>query len=187
MTNHKLNIIKLGRWLYDKNYIVATDGNISVRVNPKEVLITRSGVCKGELKVGDILPLSLRGAKQGGNLQVSSEYHMHLAIYKNRPDIKAIIHAHPLYSTVFAVNGKKLDVKLLTETEETLGEIGYVGYLKPGSLDLANAVGKKSVKSNAIILTHHGVVVLGKDLLEARYRLERLEFLAKVSIIKCLL
>lgn len=178
--NRKRDIIDIGKFLYDKGYIVATDGNISARLNSKEIFITRSGVCKGEMALKDILPLSLREAKQRGNLKVSSEHRMHSAIYANRPDINAVIHAHPLYSTIFTVTEKKLNVKLLTETEETLGQIGYVGYYKPGSPELAKAVGKTSIKFNAIILTHHGVVVCGKDLSEARYRLERLEFLAKI-------
>jgi len=189
--NSKCDIIKLGKFLYDRGYVVATDGNISVRLNSKQILITRTGVCKGELKIGDILQLSLRCCRRQprGNLILtkndrlpSTEYRMHLAIYKNRPDINAIIHTHPPYSTVFAVTGKKLNAKLLTETEETLGIIKNVGYFKPGSLELANAVGKALIKHNAIILAHHGVVVIGKDLTEARYRLERLEFLSKVTL-----
>lgn len=180
--NHKRSIIDIGKFLYDKGYVVATDGNISVKFNPVKVLITRSGICKGEMAIKDILPLSLRGVAQLDNLQVSSEYQMHLAIYHSRPDIKAIIHAHPLYSTIFAATGKKIDTKLLTETEETLGQIGYVGYYKPGSLELAKAVGSVSLKSNVIILARHGVVVCGKDLSEAKYSLERLELLAKIVI-----
>lgn len=186
----KTAIIRFGKFLYDKGYIIATDGNISIRLNAKEILITRSGVCKGEMKIKDIVKLGFRDLGLGiGNCKVmpSSEYRMHLAIYENRPDVNAVIHAHPQYSTVFAVSCKKLDVKLLTETEETLGKIGYVGYFKPGSLELAKAVGKASVKHNVMILAHHGVVVIGKNLTEARYRLERLEFLAKVSLFSSLL
>lgn len=194
----KTTIIRLGKFLYDKGYIVATDGNISVRLNSKEILITRTGVCKGELKTNDIVRLlttetSEKPEKNSRRPQrslrlnyPSTEYRMHLAIYENRPDINAVIHTHPQYSTVFAVSGKKLDVKLLTETEKTLGKIGYVGYFKPGSLELAKEVGKVSVKHNVIIFAHHGVVVIGKDLTEARYRLERLEFLSKVTLLASL-
>lgn len=190
ITNYKEKIIKLGKFLYDRGYIVATDGNISVRLNSKEILITKSGVCKGELKMGDILKLKTEDWKfEIENLKIrpSSEYRFHYAIYKNRPDINAVIHTHPPFATVFAVTGKKLDVKLLTETEETLGTIKHIGYFKPGSLELAKAVGKASVEHNTMILAHHGVVVIGRDLTEARYRLVRLEFLAKVVLISSLL
>jgi L-fuculose-phosphate aldolase len=184
--NIKKKIIELGRFLFVNGYIVATDGNISVRMNLKEILITRTGVCKGELRIGDIVKLNLRNWKlEIGNFKAkpSSEYHFHLAVYQNRPDVNAIIHAHPPYSTTFAVTGKKLDTKLLTETEATLGKIKHVGYFMPGSLELAKAVGKASAEHNVMILAHHGVVVCGKDLIEARYRLERMEFLAKVSLL----
>lgn len=201
ITSQKLQqgIIKVGKFIYDKGYIVATDGNISVRLNPKEILITRTGVCKGEMKIGDIVRLlttetsekpernSLRSQRSLRLNRPSTEYRFHLAIYMNRPDVNAIIHAHPPYSTTFAVLGKKLDTKLLTETEATLGKIKQVGYFMPGSLELANAVGKASVNHNTMLLAHHGVVVCGKDLTEARYRLERLELLSKVTLLASLI
>lgn len=203
--NLKKKIIEIGKFLFDKGYIVATDGNISSRLNFKEILITRTGVCKEELKIGDIIKLnitrnviqSVSKESQGSQnseiastttlsrndkIAPSTEYRMHLEIYKNRPDINAIIHAHPPFATTFAVTGKRLNVKLLTETEATLGQIGYIGYLKPGSLELAKEVGQTSIKHNIMMLAHHGVVVIGKDLTNARYRLERLEFLAKVTL-----
>jgi L-fuculose-phosphate aldolase len=184
--NAKRQIIEIGKFLYDKRYIIATDGNISVRLNQQEILITRSGVCKGELKIGDVVKLNIENRKlENKNFKVlpSTEYQMHLEIYQNRPDVNAVIHAHPVYSTIFAVTGNILDEKLLTETEQTLGKIGYVSYYRPGSIELANAVGKASKTSNTMILAHHGLVVIGKDLLEAKYRLERLEFLAKISLL----
>jgi len=195
ITSQKIQqeIIKVGKFIYDKGYIVATDGNISVRLNPKEILITRTGVCKGEMTIGDFVQLSLRGAERRGNLQLSkhtncpsTEYRFHLAIYNNRPDVNAIIHAHPPYSTTYAVTGKKLDTKLLTETEDILGKIKQVGYFQPGSLELAKVVGKASIEHNVMLLAHHGVVVCGKDLTEARYRLERMELLSKVTLLASL-
>ncbi len=188
--NIKKKIIELGTFLFDNGYIVATDGNISARLNSKEILITRTGVCKGELKIGDIVRLEIRDLRSGiGNLRVkpSSEYRFHLAIYQNRLDVNAVIHAHPPYSTTFAVLGRKLDTKLLTETEATLGKIKQVGYFTPGSLELAKTVGQASVQHNIMILAHHGVVVCGKDLTEAMYRLERLEFLSKVTLLVSLI
>jgi len=185
--NAKRKIIELGKFLFDHEFIVATDGNISTRLNLKEILITRSGVCKGELKIGDIVKINIKQSEsvilsKANNLP-STEYRMHLAIYQERKDVSAIIHAHSPYSTIFAVTGKKLDTNLLTETTETLGVIKNVGFYKPGSIELAKAIGEASKKHNVMLLAHHGVVVCGKDLTEARYRLERLEFLAKVSLL----
>lgn len=206
----KKQIIELGKFLFEYGYVVATDGNISTRINKNKILITRSGVCKGELRNSDIVKidvndwkaqntdynldtadnqielvdnkLSLSGVKSSFyKIIPSSEYRMHLAIYDNRSDVNAVIHAHPTFTTTFAVTNRKLNINLLTETEQTLGSIGYLGYYQPGSLKLAKAVSKAVVKHNVIILAKHGVVVCGKDLTEARYRLERLEFLAKVS------
>ncbi|MBS4015115.1 MAG: class II aldolase/adducin family protein [Candidatus Latescibacteria bacterium] len=187
-TYYKRKLINLGKFLYNKGYIVATDGNMSIRLNQKEILITRSGVCKGELKTGDVVKLNIENCKlENENFKVipSTEYQMHLAIYQNRPDVNAVVHAHPVHSTIFAVtgNGNILDEKILTETEKTLGKIGYVGYYQPGSNELAEVVGKSSGKSNVMILAHHGVVVTGQNLSEARHRLERLEFLAKVTLL----
>lgn len=187
--NAKRNIIDIGEFLFANGYIIATDGNISLRLNSKEILITKTGVCKGKLGTRDIVKLEIENWKlKIGNsfIAPSTEYKMHLEIYKNRHDVNAVIHAHPLFVTTFAVTGKKLDVKMLTETKETLGQIGYVGPFKPGSLELAKAVGKTSIKHNVIILARHGVVVCGKDLTEAKYRLERLEFLAKVTLLASL-
>ncbi len=187
--NAKREITELGEFLYQYGYIVATDGNISARLNSKQILITRTGICKGEMIIKDIVKIGIGDWDLGiSNKKVrpSSEYHFHLAIYKNRPDINAVIHAHPPYATVFAVTGKKLDTSLLTETTETLGKIKNVGFYKPGSMELAKAVGDACKKHNTILLAHHGVVVCGENLLEARYRLERLEFLAKVTFLSSL-
>ncbi|MCX7785680.1 MAG: class II aldolase/adducin family protein [candidate division WOR-3 bacterium] len=188
--NTKKKIIALGKFLFEHKYIVASDGNISARVNNWEMLITRSGVCKGELSTNDIVKLNLKDWNLEDKiypLKPSSEYRMHSAIYLQRPDVNAVIHAHPALATTFAVTGRKLNVNLLTETAQTLGVIKYLGYYPPGSVELANAVRKAVIKHNVIILGNHGVVVCGQDLTDARFRLERLEFLAKVTLLVTLI
>ncbi len=213
----KKKIIELGKFLFDQGYVVATDGNISLRLNDQEILITRSGVCKGELNIADIVKININDWKSENitnqleshygytkdklksdntskkNLsnwepksevhqaRPSSEYRMHLTIYAQRPDINAVVHAHPPFATTFAVVGKKLDVNLLTETKQFLGSIKYLGYYQPGSIELAMAISRAVIKHNVIILAKHGVVACGLDLNEARYRLERLEFLARIT------
>lgn len=182
----KREIIELGKFLSQRGYIIANDGNLSVRLSKQEMLITARNVNKGELKSRDLVKLSLNEQiKDLRELKIkpSTEYRLHLGIYQKRNDINAIIHAHPLYSTLYAVLGKKLDVNLLTETATTLGAIGYVKNYPPGSLELAQAVAQSAINSDVIILANHGVVVIGQDLREARNRLERLEFLAKISFL----
>lgn len=182
----KREIIELGEFLFKRGYIIATDGNLSVRLSKQEMLITARNTNKGELKRRDLIKLSLNEQiKDLRELKIkpSTEYRLHLYLYQKRNDINAIIHAHPLYSTIYAVSGTKLDVNLLTETAMTLGTIGYVKNYPPGSLELAKAVAESAIDSNVIILANHGVVVIGQDLREARARLERLEFLAKISFL----
>ncbi|MEO0075485.1 MAG: class II aldolase/adducin family protein [candidate division WOR-3 bacterium] len=182
----KREIIELGKFLFKRGYIIANDGNLSVRLSKQEMLITARNVNKGELKSRDLIKLSLNEQiKDLRELKIkpSTEYRLHLGIYQKRNDINAIIHAHPLYSTIYAVLGKKLDVNLLTETAMTLGAIGYVKNYPPGSLELATAVAQSAINSNVILLAKHGVVVIGQNLREARDRLERLEFLAKISFL----
>jgi L-fuculose-phosphate aldolase len=182
----KHEIIKVGRLLYQQSYIVATDGNISVRLDSDTMLITRSGVSKGELTFQDIikLPLDITEAEvKSMKIKPSTEYRMHQIIYRERSNIKAVIHAHPLYLTCLTVTMQLLDTKLLLETEESFGKISYLDRLAPGSSELAEAVRKVVNEHDIMVLSHHGVVVLGRDLSEARYRLERLEFLAKVMVI----
>lgn len=213
----KKKIIELGKFLFEQGYVVATDGNISLRLNEQEILITRSGVCKGELNLADIVKININDWKSENitnqleahygykkdklksdnaskknlsswepkskvyQVRPSSEYRMHLAIYAQRPEINAVVHAHPPFATTFAVVGKKLDVNLLTETEQFLGSIKYLGYYQPGSIELAKTISRAVIKHNVIILAKHGAVVCGLDLNEARYRLERLEFLARIT------
>ncbi|MEO0076095.1 MAG: class II aldolase/adducin family protein [candidate division WOR-3 bacterium] len=182
----KTKIVELGKFLYEKGYIVATDGNISVRLNRNEMLITSSGICKGTMSLKDIVKMSIvnpHDQPEDKRIKPSTEHQMHHFIYQQRQDVNAIIHAHPVFSTVWTFTKKRLNSKLLTETAETLGTIKLIGYFKPGSLQLAQAVARLAVKYNVILLKRHGVVVLGSDLAEAKYRLERLEFLAKISFL----
>ncbi|MEO0131791.1 MAG: class II aldolase/adducin family protein [candidate division WOR-3 bacterium] len=188
MKNEQLNqikqeIIKLAKFIYTGKYVVATDGNISVRIDSQTMLITKKNVCKGEIGLKDVILVSLKSYQRYFSKltpQPSSEYQMHQEIYKNRDDIKVVIHAHPLYATLIGITGIKLKVNLLAEIEKFIGPVGIVGYYEPGSVQLADAVARKARECNSIILKRHGVVVMGIDALETRYRLERLERFAEI-------
>jgi L-fuculose-phosphate aldolase len=189
-------ICEVGKLLYDRKLLAATDGNISIRLDKRNVLITPAGFCKGFLSPPDIIRLPLTAyrsplsAGRGSSLPrslapslPSSETPMHLAIFRSRPDVNAIIHAHPPYATSFAASGRKLDSNLLPETTLFDGPVGRVPFVKPGSDKLAQSVARVLKDHKYCLLARHGAVSTGNNLLEAYYRLERLEFLAQVTLL----
>jgi len=182
-------ICEVGRLLYERKLVVATDGNLSIRLDKRNILITPAGFCKGFLSPPDIIRLPLTCSLAPSLLgslsraRPSSETPMHLAIYQTRPDISAIVHAHPPYATSFAASGRKLDANLIPETRIFDGPVGRAPFVKPGSDKLAQSVARVLKDHNYCLLARHGAVSLGNNLLEAYYRLERLEFLAQVTLL----
>jgi L-fuculose-phosphate aldolase len=220
-------IVAVGRLLYERKLVVATDGNISVRLDQQHILITPAGFCKGSLSEADIIRVPLTAQKRSRNQTqrhqgtenqepelspprhqdtknqepvtesgsklphskeergsgASSETPMHVATYLVRPDVSAIVHAHPPHATSFAVSGRKLDSNLLPETRIFDGPVGRVPHLPPGSERLAESVARVLTRHRFCLLGRHGAVSVGQDLLEAYYRLERLEFLAQVTLL----
>jgi len=183
MTDFKLQeiMISVGKRMYEKGFVSATDGNISVRVNDG-IIITRSGVCKGDLTDRDLVKFSDNN-KITRKSKPSSEYRMHVEIYKVRPDIKAIVHGHPPYATAFAVAGKTLTEFILPEIILTLGKIPLVPYRTPGTQQFADSVAETLATFDAALLENHGVVTGGNDLWDAYYKLERVENAAKILMI----
>jgi len=174
----KKEICLLGRFLYDRGFFVATDGNLSVRLE-EAILISPTGKCKGELLPQEICKVSLSGKIISG--QPSSEYLLHLLVYKKRDDVAAIIHAHPLFLTLLGLKEERL--KKLPFLSEGGLEMEFVPYFPPGSRELAEAVGRaveENPKTSLFILKRHGVVVFGSSLKSARFQLERAEFLARL-------
>ncbi len=188
-------ICEVGKLLYERKLVVATDGNISIRLDKRNILITPAGFCKGFLSPPDIIRLPLTAYRSpptaGGSFSApatshqrpSTETPMHLAIFKCRPDVNAIVHAHPPYATSFAASGRKLDAHLLPETTLFDGPVGRAPFVKPGSDKLAQSAARVLKNHKYCLLARHGAVSTGKDLLEAYYRLERLEFLAQVTLL----
>jgi L-fuculose-phosphate aldolase len=184
----RAQICQVGKILAEKGLIVASDGNISVRLNKSNLLITPTGLDKGKLKQTGILRIGINSELI--NLKTrplpSSEVKMHRAIYQNRADIKAVIHAHPVYATALAsaqtcVKTNALNwMENLAEIKPTIGKISLLGELAPGSDELAYAVGEAMKESNVVLLPRHGIVAAGKDLDQARYAVERIELAAKL-------
>lgn len=184
-------IVKIGKILYDKNLIVATDGNISARLNKRKILITPSGFCKGRLTANQIVRMGIEDKPiiSHSRLLPSLEYQMHIALYAKRPALNAIIHAHPLYATALisadeCIKPKALDwLKNLPELHQAVGEISNVAYFPAGSKELAQSVAEKIAYANVVLLANHGIVVGAEDLTQALYRLERVEFGAKLFLL----
>lgn len=172
-------IIEFGERLYKAGWAPASDGNISLRTSENRILITRSGACKGELTESDLIESDLNG-KPFGTGRVSSEVHLHLQVYRLRPDIKVVIHAHPPMVITCSLAGINLEEPLLPEMVMTLGSIPTAEFAAPSSPEGAEVIKNLVLNNNAIILDRHGSITLGRTLSEAFQRLERLEFAAGI-------
>jgi len=175
------------RRLYKRGLTTTSGGNISVKLPNGMVLITASQTDKGQMKAKDICMTDMQGRPLSSKLKQSMETGMHLAVYKSRPDINAVVHAHPPLATSFAVAHKKINVNLMGESRAIVGNIATASYKLMGTQALAEAVAEKITAANAILMANHGVLTVGKSLLEAFDRIEVLESCAKVEIISNLI
>lgn len=177
-------IIEAGRRLAERGLIVASQGNISVRAEDG-LLVTASGVSKGEMSDRHVIETDARGRSTKGG--VSSEIPMHVAIYERRPDVRAVVHAHPPAATAFAVAGLAPDSAVLAEAVLLLGHVPLVPYAAPSTGDLAEATGEVMRHAHAALLANHGAVTVGSTLEQAMNRMETLEHLARVTLMAKLL
>jgi L-fuculose-phosphate aldolase len=180
---HRRELCLAGRWLYERGFVPATDGNLSVRLDHNRILISPSNHCKGMLRPDALAITDLKGEMLAGRGGPSSEIGMHLAIFQRRSDVNAICHAHPPTATGFAAAGKALDKPLLTEVIMTLGAVPLAGYAMPGTHEVADALTPLIDKHDAVLLSNHGVVTYGPDLLTAFFRMETVEQLAKITLV----
>jgi L-fuculose-phosphate aldolase len=179
---HRLDICVAGRWMYERGYIVACEGNISVRLDDERILTTPTCMNKGMLAPVDLVVTDPDGRQLAGDRRVSSELAMHLLFYRMRPDVHAICHAHPPTATGFAVAGRALDQALLPEVIVGLGQIPLVRYATPGTPDLSAALEPFVPHYDALLLANHGAVTCGPDLLTAFFRMETIEHFAKITL-----
>ncbi len=179
---HRQEICIAGRWLYERGYIVACEGNLSVRLDEQRILNTPTCMNKGTLSPEDLVITDLNGVHISGDRKVSSEVAMHLLFYRMRPDVQAICHAHPPTATGFAVAGRALDQALLPEVIVGLGQIPLVRYATPGTAELSAAIEPFVPHYDALLLANHGAVTCGADLLTAFFRMETIEHCAKITL-----
>jgi len=181
-------IVAIGKRMWDKGFIAAADGNISVRLSSDRLLITPSGLGKGFLSPEQILRIDLNGKVSSASqpatrgLKPSSETMMHLEAYRQRPDAQAVIHAHPPLSIALTVAGLPIDPDVLPEVIYSVGVIPTAPYVTPGTPDGQNAIRELVKKHDAILLDHHGTLTVGANLMEAYMRLERVEHSAAILL-----
>lgn len=175
-------ICKTGRMMYVRGFVVACEGNLSVRLRPNRILVTPAGVCKGHLAPGDLLVVDDSGMVISGTGRPSSELLMHLLFYRLRPAVQAVCHAHPSTATGFAAAGRALEEPVLPEVIVGLGKIPLAPYGTPGTWDLCAGLEPFVTKYDAILLENHGVVTCGPDLTTAYQRLETVEQFARVLL-----
>jgi L-fuculose-phosphate aldolase len=185
MNEYKLKeqICHIGRLVYAKGFAAANDGNISFRLNDREVLCTPTMVSKGFLKVEDICKVDYEGKQLAGTRKRSSEILLHLSVYKHRPDVKAVVHCHPPHATAFAVAGEPVPNCVLPEVEVFLGEVPTAMYETPGTQKFANTIVPLLKSSNTIILANHGTVTFGPDLEKAYWNSEIIDAYCKILIL----
>ena len=175
-------ILEIGRRMWQKEWVAANDGNISVKISDNEFLTTATGVSKGFMTEEMIILVDGDGAviDTHSNYKPSSELKMHMEVYKSRKDINAVVHAHPPYSTSFAVIGKPLDQFILPEAVLNLGIVPVAKYATPSTIEVPESIQPFLEKSDTILLQHHGALTLGSDLETAYYRMETLEHYSKI-------
>ena len=185
---HRRDICTAGRWIHQRGFVASTDGNISVRLDPRRVLTSPTGISKGMMSPDDLVITDLKGRKLSGTRKPSSELAMHLLIYRRRPDVHAVCHAHPPDRHRHMPPREFRSIKrLLSELVIALGCIPVAPYGTPGTPELSDALEPLVQNYDAILLANHGVVTCGPDLLTAFFRMETVEHFAQVSLVTELL
>ena len=178
----KKQICEIGRRIYDKGMVASNDGNISVKLNDNEFLCTPTGVSKGFMTPEYICKVDANGKVIQANegFKPSSEIKMHMRVYKERPDVKSVVHAHPLYATSFAIAGIPLTEPIMPEAVIALGCVPIAEYGTPSTEEIPDAVSKYVQYYDAVLLANHGALSFSDSLLSAYHKMESLEFYAQL-------
>jgi L-fuculose-phosphate aldolase len=183
----RADIVEAGRRLYARGYVASNDGNISARIGAARLLTTPRGVSKGFMTPDMLVVVDTDGRKVAGDREASSELPMHLEIYRTRPDVQAVVHAHPPLATGFAVAGIPLTRAVLAEVITTLGSIPIAEYGTPSTAELPEAVRRYIKAHDGLLLANHGAVTCGPTVMAAYYKMETIEHFAKISLVARLL
>jgi L-fuculose-phosphate aldolase len=183
----RAEIVRYGAMLHQRGFVAATDGNLSVRLDTRRILVTPTSMSKGMMRPSDMVVVDMDGRRLRGRRHVSSEIGMHLLIYRLRPDVQGIVHAHPPTATGFAACGVALTEPLVCEVVIGLGCIPLARYGTPGTRELAEALEPLVPQYDAILMKNHGVVAYGADLHAAYMKMETVEHFAKIALVAKLL
>jgi len=179
--------VRIGRLLFERGWIAASDGNLSARLPEGWILATPAGVCKGMLAGGDLVICNMDGQIVAGDRAPSTEMDMHLTVYRMRPEVRAVVHAHPPFATGFAVAGRELNLGILPEVVVRLGSVPLAKYGTPGTPALSEGLRPLVPGHDAVLLENHGAVAWGEDLYQAFFRLDTVEHYAHVTLVAELL
>jgi L-fuculose-phosphate aldolase len=178
----KKQICEIGKRIYDRGMVAANDGNISVKINDNEFLCTPTGVSKGFMTPDYICRVDKEGnvLEANGSFKPSSEIKMHMRVYAQRPDVKSVVHAHPIYATSFAIAGIPLTQPIMPEAVIALGCVPIAEYGTPSTNEIPDAVEKYLPYFDAVLLANHGALSFSDSLLAAYHKMESLEFYAQL-------
>ena len=179
----RVDIVEVGRRLWVQGYVASNDGNISVRLSCDHIMTTPKNVSKGFMSPEMMVVTDMSGAKVRGERDASSELKMHLEVYRQRPDVGAVVHAHPATATGFAVAGVPLNRAVLAEVITTLGGIPIAEYATPSTAELPAAIREHIKSHDGLLLANHGALAVAPDLFSAYYRMETIEHFAKISLV----
>jgi L-fuculose-phosphate aldolase len=180
---HRKQLARFGKWLYRLGFVPGTAGNLSVRLSHDRILATPTAMSKCLLKASDMVLVDMDGRRVGESRNVTSEIGMHLAIYRRRPDVQAVVHAHPPIATGFASCGLSLEEPLCAEIVMALGTIPLAPYATTGTDDVGCSIAPLIVDHDAILLANHGVVTAGDTLHNAFMRMETVEHYAHICLV----
>jgi L-fuculose-phosphate aldolase len=179
---HRKQLARFGKWLYRLGFVPGTAGNLSVRLSADRILATPTGMSKFLLKPADMVLVDMNGRRVCESRNVTSEIGMHLAIYRQRPDVQAVVHAHPPVATGFASCGLGLEEPLCSEVVMALGSVPLAPYATTGTEDVASSIQPLMVDHDAVLLANHGVVTAGDTLQNAFMRMETVEHFAHICL-----
>lgn len=181
----RLQICDIGRNLFNKDFIAANDGNISARLSDSEILASPTGVSKGYLEPHMLVKVNLDGetVKASEGYRPSTEVKMHLRVYRELPEMKGVVHAHPPYATAFAIKGEALDKMMMPESVIAMGDIPLAVYGTPSTEEIPDSIMPFLGKKTAVLLESHGALTWGKSVMDAYMNMERLEYTAKLTFL----
>ncbi len=180
-------LVNVSHWLAERGFVAATDGNVSARLPSGTILITPSGLNKGRVTAKDLVEVHPDGTVLRGKRKPSTEMDMHLFVYEKRPDIHAVVHAHPVHATAFAVARVPMTGAVLPEVILGLGGVPLATYATPSTREVRDSIAPYVMRANAILLANHGVLTMGASPDEAFFRMEKVEQAAHIlSVAKAL-